>query len=101
MANQTEERNAMSKQALRLIADSDRAKAPDFSIPITEEEHHEAAAQHHEQAARHHRVAAKQDHAGNHEKAAHYAHLAYAHHVQAEQHAAEAAKAHAKSHNGS
>jgi len=90
----------MSKQAPRLIADSDRAKAPDFSIPRTGAEHHEAAAQHHEQAARHHRLAAKHDHSGYHEKAGHCAHLAYAHHMYAEQHAAEAAKSHAKNHTG-
>ena len=90
----------MSKPAIRRIADSDRAKAPDFSIPRTEAEHHDAAAQYYGEAARHHRVAAKQDHAGRHEKAAHCAYLAYAHHVHAEQHAAEAAKAHAKNHTG-
>jgi len=90
----------MSKQALRVIADSDRAKAPDFSIPRTGAQHHDAAAQHYEEAARHHRVAAKQDQNGHHDKAAQYAHLAYAHHVHAEQHAIEAAKAHAKNHAG-
>ena len=90
----------MFRQALRLIADSDRAKAPDFSIPRTGEQHHDAAAQHYEEAARHHRMAAKQEPSGRHEKAGHYAHLAYAHHIHAEQHAAEAAKAHAQNHTG-
>jgi len=88
----------MSKQALQLIAESDRAKAPDFSIPRSGAQHHDAAAQHYEEAARHHRQAAKHCQAGHCEKTAHYAHLAYAHHLYAEQHAAEAAKSHAKNH---
>jgi len=100
MSGQTQGGNAMSKQHLPVIADSDRARAPDFSIPRTGAEHHETAAQHHEMAARHHLMAAEQVRFGRHEKAAHYAHLAYAHHIQAEHHAAEAAKAHAKDHAG-
>ena len=76
MSSETQEKSAMPKQAIRIIADSDRAKAPDFSIPKTEAKHHDAAAQYYEEAARHHRVAAKQEHA------------------------AEAAKAHAKDRTG-
>ena len=42
-------------------------------------EHHEHAAQHYEQAAKHHREAAKHHKAGNHEKAAHHARIAFGH----------------------
>jgi hypothetical protein len=89
----------MSKPAIRFVADSDRAKAPDFSIPKTAAEHHDAAAQYYDEAARHRRVAAKQDQAGHREKAADYAQLAYAHRMYGE-HVAEAAMAHAKKHTG-
>jgi hypothetical protein len=40
-------------------------------------EHHEQAAQHYEHAAKHHREAAKHHRAGNHEKAAHHARIAW------------------------
>jgi len=38
-------------------------------------EHHTKAAEHHEHAARHHKEAAKHYAGGNHEKAAHHAHV--------------------------
>jgi len=88
----------MPNHVLTVIAESDRAKAPDFSIPRTVAEHHDAAARHYQEAARCHRVAAKLDHTGHHDKAAHSAYLAYAHHIRAERHAIEAAKATAKLH---
>src|ERR1017187_9180989 len=58
--------------------------------------HHLKAVEHHEHAARHHREAAKHHEAGNHEKAAHHAHLAHGHHLHATEYAGEAAKAHIK-----
>lgn len=83
------------------IADSEHAKQPDFSIPGAAAKHHDAAAQYYEEAARQHREASKYYQSGDHEKAGHHAHLAYAHHLHAEQHAAEAAKAQIKNHGGS
>ena len=88
----------MPTGAKRPIADSKHAKQPDFSIPGAAAKHHDLAAQHYEEAARHHREAAQDYQSGRHEKASHHAHLAYAHHLHAEQHAEEAAKAHIKNH---
>jgi hypothetical protein len=51
-----------------------------------------SAAEHHNHAAKHHQEAAKHHEAGNHEKAAHHAHIAHGHHLHAERHANEAAK---------
>ena len=86
----------MPIRAKRPIADSDRAKPPDFSIPGAAAKHHDAAAQHYEEAARHHRQAAKDYQAGHFEKVSHHSHLAYAHHLHAEQHSEEAARTHLK-----
>jgi hypothetical protein len=61
-------------------------------------EHHTKAPEHHEHAARHHREAAKHYGAGNHEKAAHHAHVAHGHHLHAEHHEEEAAKHHVEEH---
>jgi hypothetical protein len=58
-------------------------------------EHHTKAAEHHEHAARHHREAAKHYASGNHEKAAHHAHVAHGHHLHAIHYAEESAKHHA------
>jgi hypothetical protein len=65
----------------------------------THMEHHESAAEHHESAAEHHREAAKHYKAGDHEKAAHHAHLAHGHGVHASHHAEEAAKHHVEHHD--
>jgi hypothetical protein len=46
-------------------------------------EHHEQAAQHYEHAAKYHREAAKHHKAGNHEKAAHHARIAFGHYLEA------------------
>jgi len=80
------------------ITDWGHAKRPDFSIPVPGAKHHESAVQHYEEAARHHRKAAELCLSGHCEKASHHAHLAYAHHLRAEEHAVEAAKAHLKNH---
>ena len=49
-------------------------------------EHHEHAAQYYEQAAKHHREAAKHHKAGNHEKAAHHARIAFGCYLEAAEH---------------
>jgi len=51
-----------------------------------------------EEAARHRQQAAKLYQCGHHEESSHHAHLAYAQHLHAKQHAEEAAKAHMKNH---
>ena len=79
------------------ITDSGHTKTPDFSIPVPGATHHDAPVQHDEEAARHRQQAAELYQCGRHEKVSHHAHLAYAHHLEAERHAAEAAKAHMKS----
>src|SRR5262249_24366611 len=61
-------------------------------------DHHNAAAEHHEMAAEHHRKAAEHHDDGNHEKAAHHAHVAQGHLHHATHHAAEAAKSHLEDH---
>ena len=53
-------------------------------------DHHKKAAEHNEHAAQNHKEAAKYHAAGEHEKAAHYAHLAHAHHLHVAHHSAEA-----------
>jgi len=83
----------MTRVGKNRIADSDRAKRPDFSIPNAADRHR-GAALHHEEAARQHREAAKHYDSGQHEKASHHALLAQARQLQAEEDAKEAAKAH-------
>lgn len=61
-------------------------------------EHHEIAAAHYDSAAEHHRRAAEQIKIDEPEVAAHYAHAAHGHHVQATYHADEASKLHAEHH---
>jgi len=82
----------MPRVAKSRIADSDRAKRPDFSIPNAADRHR-GAALHHEEAARQHREAAMHYESGQHEKASHHALLAHAHQLQAEEDARDAAKA--------
>ena len=60
--------------------------------------HHRDAAAHYELAARHHREAAKFHDAGNPEKAAYHSYVAQAHHLMAEEEAAEAMKHYATAH---
>jgi hypothetical protein len=55
-------------------------------------QHHYKAAEHHEEAARHHHQASKYYEQGEHQKAAHQAHIAHGHHLQALHHGEEAAK---------
>jgi len=86
----------MPKGTKLVITDSGHARRPDFSIPAAGAKHHDAAAKHFAEAARHHRQAAKLYQSGESEKASHHAHIAYAHHLHAEQHAEEAAKDHLK-----
>jgi hypothetical protein len=89
----------MPRKAKLSNTDWGHAQQPDFSIPAPAAKHHDAAAKHYEEAARHHRQAAKLYQAGYYQKAGHHAHLAYAHHLHAEQHSEEAAKAHTKKHS--
>ena len=49
----------MPRKAKLSITDWGHAQQPDFSIPVPDAKHHDAAAQHYEEAARHHRQAAK------------------------------------------
>jgi hypothetical protein len=58
--------------------------------------HHEEAAKHHEAAAEHHLSAHKANQEGNDELAAHHAHAAHGHRVNAEHEADEAARKHSK-----
>ena len=85
----------MLKVIKRRIADSDRARRPDFSIPEAAARDR-GAALHHEEAARQHREAAKLHDSGQHEKASHHALLANAHHLQAKEYAKEVANAQLK-----
>ena len=57
--------------------------------------HHDAA-ESHEQAAKHHKEAAKCHDAGDAQAAAHYAHIAHGHSIQAGEHEAECCKQYAK-----
>jgi hypothetical protein len=59
-------------------------------------EHHRKAAEHFEYAAKHHTEAATQYGAGRHEQAAREAYLAHGHYLHASNHAAEAARLHAR-----
>jgi hypothetical protein len=59
--------------------------------------HHDAA-ESHEQAAKHHKEAAKCLDAGDAQAAAHYAHIAHGHSIQAGEHEAECSKKYAKKH---
>ncbi len=58
----------------------------------TSQQHHSQAAESHEKAAKHHRDAAKLDEAGDHQGAAHSAHIAHGYSVSAMEHAAGASK---------
>ena len=60
--------------------------------------HHREAAEQYELAAKHHRTAAKLHDAGNHEKAAYHAYVAFAHHTLATEQAQEAVKHYAEQH---
>ena len=59
-------------------------------------EHHRKAAEHFEYAAKHHTEAATHYGAGRHEQAAREGYLAHGHYLQASNHAAEAARLHAR-----
>jgi hypothetical protein len=59
---------------------------------------HEKAAEHHEKAAEHHRAAAEHVSEGNHESAAHHAHVAHGHAIHAHENAGLASKKHVELH---
>jgi hypothetical protein len=61
-------------------------------------ESHKKASEHLTHAAHHHTEAAKHHETGQHEKAAHHAHIARAHATHAREHSENAAKAHLEEH---
>jgi hypothetical protein len=60
--------------------------------------HHKHVAEHLKHAASHHEEAAKHHEAGRHETAAHHAHVATGHIINARDHAREAVKAYVEEH---
>ncbi len=83
----------MPRVVKKRVADSDRAKRPDFSIPNAADRQR-GAVLHHEEALRHQHQAARDSDSGQPEKHSHHTLLTSAHQQQAEEHAKEAAKAH-------
>lgn len=88
----------MPRKTKLSIIDWGHAQQPDFSIPVPDAKHHDAAAQHYEEAARHRRQAAKLSDSASRDKASHHAHPVYAHHLHAERQAEESAQAEIKNH---
>lgn len=80
-----------------------QSKAHDQTTPQQQQQehhhYHQNAAQSHDQAAEHHKKAAKYHESGDHKTAAHHAHIAHGHSIQATEHEAECCKEYSKTHS--